>query len=692
MSNLKLKIRFFIFFAIILTLSITSISIPMIQSTENAAKKNSLNYLQETAENTSTNVQLFMNRGLHTATLLAKSLASLKTQNVTDRAHQDAVIKSYLANDPSLLGVWAAWEPNQLDGADDKFKNSPRSDKTGRFISYWYRAGDELKVEPLNAYQEAGSYYMAPIERQRQTILEPYLYAINGTDVLLTTASMPIEINDKILGAAGVDYAFETIQQTLADQKPLGVGSVSLFSAEGIIIADPNTDLVGKNLSEKNLPEKIAQSLLNHEPIAYIPDDHDQPTYVVETFNLDQTGQAWSLLIEVPTERVYADLHDLVSTMTLIALIVAIIALSVSILFGHFLSAPIQRLTTILQNLTQQQETIQTKQQIAPYLKRRDEIGQMAEACEQFRQTLIEKRELEQAQIEERKKQEAEKSQILTQLSTDFQQNVGSALGNVNDANANLSDIAKQMQSETQMSSAKADNIAQNTQLVSDNIDSVAATCTQLSANIGEISRQVTLGTSVADKAVSQVTQVNQRILDLSQSAQKIGEVINLINDIAEQTNLLALNATIEAARAGDSGKGFAVVASEVKSLATQTAQATEDISNQVQSVQSETDQSVAAIRDIGLVINEMSDFLSNISASVEEQDAAASDISRNVSEASEKATLTAQDVQDVSQLINNVANRSQTVVMSAEDANTQSSNLARDVDSFVQDLTQKSA
>ncbi|MEI9984892.1 MAG: methyl-accepting chemotaxis protein [Aliidongia sp.] len=190
--------------------------------------------------------------------------------------------------------------------------------------------------------------------------------------------------------------------------------------------------------------------------------------------------------------------------------------------------------------------------------------------------------------------------------------------------------------------------VAAASEEASSNVQTVAAASEELSASIGEISRQVTHAASIAERAVEETRRTDNTVRGLTETAGRIGEVVKLISNIAGQTNLLALNATIEAARAGEAGKGFAVVASEVKSLANQTAKATEEISAQIAAVQKVTQEAVDAIRSIGGTIGEVSEVATGIASAVEEQGAATQEITRNTQEAARRTREVSETVAGV--------------------------------------------
>ncbi len=240
--------------------------------------------------------------------------------------------------------------------------------------------------------------------------------------------------------------------------------------------------------------------------------------------------------------------------------------------------------------------------------------------------------------------------QKLDTLTKNFDAQVTTSLGALDAASGELRTTANSMSSTAEETQRQSTAVAAAAEQASTNVQTVASAAEELSSSIAEITRQVAQSTRIAGKASADAEQTNLRVQGLAQAAQKIGDVVKLINDVAGQTNLLALNATIEAARAGDAGKGFAVVAAEVKSLANQTAKATEDIAAQVGAIQSATGGTVDAIRSISATITEINEIATAIASAVEEQGAATQEIARNVQQASQGTGEVSSNISGVSQ------------------------------------------
>jgi methyl-accepting chemotaxis protein len=313
-----------------------------------------------------------------------------------------------------------------------------------------------------------------------------------------------------------------------------------------------------------------------------------------------------------------------------------------------------------------------------------DEIGDMARSVEVFRAGEIERQGLAERQAAEHAAQGRRAAEI-ERMIADFRKAVTAVIGAVATNIARMETVARTLSSIAAETGSQARSAASSSEQTSSNVRSVASATEELGSSIQEITHQAVQANSIADRAAAMAKSADGLILQLSGGASRIGDVVKLIRAIAEQTNLLALNATIEAARAGEAGRGFAVVASEVKSLANQAAKATDEIAQQVGTIQESTGEAVGAIRSISGVMEEISRFTSTIAAAVEEQSASTQEISRNVNEAAGGARELAGNMAGMMEAINET-HRSATEVLEASNALTaQSGTLQEAVDSFLQ-------
>jgi methyl-accepting chemotaxis protein len=413
-------------------------------------------------------------------------------------------------------------------------------------------------------------------------------------------------------------------------------------------------------------------------------------TYEIKKPNDDKLHRKLSYAIAIPGWNMYvgtgaylddldAKLMPIVWALGLAILGIAVVSGGIAWLISRSITRPLGQLGDRMRSLADGALDADI-----PGVGRGDEVGAMAATVQVFKDNAVRIRGLEQVEAETQGRVAAERRAAMESLASDFERSVNGIVRSVATAAAGMQTTAQSMAATASDASARAATVSTASANASSNVGTVAAAAEELSSSVAEISRQVSQSSEIARKAVGDAERTNDTVKQLSSGAEKIGEVVQLIHSIAAQTNLLALNATIEAARAGESGRGFAVVASEVKQLASQTAKATEEIGAQIAGMQTATQDSVAAIKEIGGTIGRISDIASTIAAAVEEQGAATQEIARNVSEAARGTAMVASNITDVNRGAGETGSASSQVLSSAKALSSESNHLKLEVDKFL--------
>ena len=393
------------------------------------------------------------------------------------------------------------------------------------------------------------------------------------------------------------------------------------------------------------------------------------------------------LATSVDAKRMMADINQ----RTADVLFRFLVAMGAAVLFAALLCLylfrvirePITKLVSDLEIIADRTN----RDSLALTIDRGDEFGPVAQSLQELRAGLDEAAEMEARQKRMEELHKRERQETMERLAKQFEMTVGGVVNSVGDAAGNLTASSSTMSAAADQAGNQAMAVASASEQAAANVQTVASAAEELSSSIQEISRQVADSTRIASDAVEEIEQTTARVQGLTDAANRIGEVVNLITDIAEQTNLLALNATIEAARAGEAGKGFAVVASEVKNLASQTAKATEEISQQVAGIQTATQASATAITGISTTIGRMSEITASVAAAVEEQGAATAEIARNVEQASAGTQDVSSNIQGVTAAVTETTEVSYTISAAASELSTQADSLRKSVDAFLNEV-----
>jgi methyl-accepting chemotaxis protein len=367
-------------------------------------------------------------------------------------------------------------------------------------------------------------------------------------------------------------------------------------------------------------------------------------------------------------------------TLMAVLLVVAFAGVVFSFLIGRNISRPVVAMSRAMRELAIGNFEVQL-----PGLDRKDEVGQMGHAIQEFKVQAVAKAERETAEREEKNRElAAARRTELHSLAERFETAVSNIIENVGAASGELENSAVVLTRSSAATQELSTVVAAASEETSTNVQSVASATEEMAGSINEIGRQVADSNRIANEAVDQAQKTDARIAQLSLAASRIGDVTKLITTIAEQTNLLALNATIEAARAGDAGRGFAVVAQEVKALASQTAKATSEISTQIAGMQAATQDSVLAIKEISGTIGRVSEIAAAIAAAIEEQGAATQEIARNVQQAALGSTQVATSIADVNRGAGDTGSASAQVLSSAQLLSNENKRLKAEVVKFL--------
>lgn len=596
--------------------------------------------VEAVAESAVLNVQGFIQPAIDIGESIAQAAEGAMKSGVS-REQMGEVASAIVAANRRFVGSTVAFEPNGYDGKDAEYKgNAPISDADGRMVPYFFnKAGGGVGIEELVMTVEAGieGWYLAPLRKNQTMVVDPYIYPVEGQDVLMTTISVPIRNAGKAVGIATIDMDMTRLREELGKITPLGVGELMLISSAGIWASHPNADLLGQTVARDDPVAGLVGTAVQGS--AEIGED------IYYSFPVPFRGpdEIWQVLVRVPSAAVTERAWSAALTIGGITILATLLGTAVFWFLGSAIAQPILALAGTTQKIAEGDFRVKVDG-----TERGDELGLLAKAVQVLRDGQAAKVALEAEQEELKRKAEQSRKQAMEEMAQRLETEVRNVMDALERSVSTVDSESGDMQTTMDRNGTLVDAVSGATEQASNNVQAVAAASEQMTASIQEISGQVGRASTITRTAVEEIDSASGTVGTVVSSAKSVGDVVDLINDIAEQTNLLALNATIEAARAGEAGKGFAVVASEVKALANQTSSATEEITGQINTMRQASENAAAAMKNITERIREIDDVSGSIAAAIEEQAASAREISSNASEAARFSAEVSRDIGEI--------------------------------------------